>query len=196
MVPLQQTEEQRVITFQEPPLQRVSTAPPTVLANNPTAPCILRTKPRTHQQKTRANTSGALPSIQRSHLIPPSGPPLPRTPTSKQPLEEQRLVPLQQTEEQRVITFQEPPLQRVSTAPPTVLANNPTAPCILRTKPRTHQQKTRANTPGALPSIQRSHLIPPILAPAPTVPTAKQIQVKKKRAQQTILSTDDKTPRR
>jgi hypothetical protein len=92
--------------------------------------------------------------------------------------------------------FQEPPLQRVSTAPPTVLANNPTPPCILRTKPQTHQQKTRANTPGALPAIQRSHLIPPILAPAPSVPTAKQIQIRKKRAQQTTLSTDDKTPRR
>ncbi len=124
-----------------------------------------------------------------------SGTPLPRTPASDQPPEEQRVVPLQQMEEQRVITFQEPPLQRVSTAPPTVLANNPTTSCILRTKPQTHQQKTRANTPGALPAIQRSHLIPPILAPAPSVSTTKQIQIRKKRAQQTILSTDDKTPR-
>ncbi len=68
-----------------------------------------------------------------------SGTPLPRTPTSKQPPEELRVVSLQHTEEQRVIMFQEPPLQCVSMAPPTVLANNPTAPCILWTKPRTHQ---------------------------------------------------------
>ncbi len=122
--------------------------------------------------------------------------PLPRTPTSEEPPEEQRVVPLQQTEEQRVITFQEPPLQQESTAPPTILANNPTAPCILQTKPRTHQQKKRANTPSALPAIHRSHIIPPILATAPSVPTAKQIQVGKKRAQQTILSTDNKMPRR
>jgi hypothetical protein len=40
-----------------------------------------------------------------------SGTPLPRTATSEEPPEEQRVVPLQQTEEQRVITFQEPPLQ-------------------------------------------------------------------------------------
>ena len=53
----------------------------------------------------------------------------------------------------------------------------------------------RAHTPGALPAIQLSHLIPPILVLAPLVPTAKQIQVGKKRAQQTILSMDDKTPR-
>ncbi len=60
-----------------------------------------------------------------------SGTRLPPAPAIKEPPEELRVVPLQQTEEQRVITFQEPPLQRVSMAPPTFLANNPAAPCIL-----------------------------------------------------------------
>ncbi len=99
------------------------------------------------------------------------------------------LVPIQQQlvrppEEQRVIpitTLPQPPLQRVTTAPPTLLANNPTAPCILRTKPRAHLQNTRNNTPGALPHINRAHHIPvlplfteiPALQPLPAlVPTA------------------------
>ena len=80
--------------------------------------------------------------------------------------------------------------------PPTILAKNPTTPHILQYKPQTHQQKMRANTPGGLPTIHCSHLIPPILAPAPSVPIAKQIQVGKKRAQQMKLSTYDKMPRR
>ena len=80
-------------------------------------------------------------------------------------------------------------------APPNILAYNPTAPHILQSKPCTHQQKTRANTPGPLPAIKCSHLIPPILAPASSAPTTKQIQVGKKRTQQMKLSTDDNTPR-
>jgi hypothetical protein len=54
----QQPEEQKVTPIrspQSPPLQRVTAAPVTLLANNPTAPCILRAKPHAHQHKTRAN---------------------------------------------------------------------------------------------------------------------------------------------
>ncbi len=54
------------------------------------------------------------------------------------------------------------PLQRVTAAPVTILANNPTAPCILHTKPRTHQRHTRNNTPSELPQINWAHRIPPL----------------------------------
>jgi hypothetical protein len=89
------------------------------------------------------------------------------------PLEEQRVIP--------ITTPPQPPLQRVTAAPPTLLANNHTAPCILRTKPWAHLQNTRNNTPGALPHINRAHhiLVLPLFTeiPAPQllptlVPTA------------------------
>jgi hypothetical protein len=85
-------------------------------------------------------------------------------------------------EEQRVISTmktQLTPLQRVTAAPATILASNPTAPCSLRTKPCSHQQHTRNNTPGALLQINRAHRIPPLplfteidepATPAPTAP--------------------------
>ena len=43
-------------------------------------------------------------------------------------------------------------IQRV-TAPQVTTSNNLTDPRTLRTKPRTHQRVTRANTPGMLPAI-------------------------------------------
>jgi hypothetical protein len=103
-------------------------------------------------------------------------------------------------EQQRVMDIipikTHPAIQRVSNTSVMPTANNTTATRILRTKMRTHQRHTHRNTPGVLPKITCSHLIPPILAPAPLVPTAKQIQVVKKRAQQNTLATNDKTPRR
>jgi hypothetical protein len=65
--------------------------------------------------------------------------------------------------EQRVTPIRSPqptPLQRVTAVPATLLANSPTAPCILCTNPHTHQCKTRANTPGALPLINHAHRVP------------------------------------
>jgi hypothetical protein len=103
-------------------------------------------------------------------------------------------------EQQRVMDIipitTNPAIQRVSNTPVIPTTNNPTATRILQTKMRTHQCHTCNNMPGVLPKITRSHLMPPILAPAPLVPTAKQIQVIKKRAQQNTLTTNDKTPRR
>jgi hypothetical protein len=100
-------------------------------------------------------------------------------------------------EQQRVMDIipitTHPGIQRVSDTPVMLTANNPTPTRILRTKMRTHQCHTHRNTPGVLPKITRSHLIPPILAPAPLVPTAKQIRVIKKRAQQNTFTTNDKT---
>ena len=49
-------------------------------------------------------------------------------------------------------------IQRVSTAPPVPTSTNPTAPCTLQNKPCTHQQQTRNNTPGAIPSILMENL--------------------------------------
>ena len=51
----------------------------------------------------------------------------------------------------------EPPVQRVAAAPPITTSTNPTAPRTLQEKPRSHQRKTRNNTPGAVPAI----VIPP-----------------------------------
>ncbi len=103
-------------------------------------------------------------------------------------------------EQQRVMDIipitTHPAIQRVSNTPVMPTANNPTVTRILRTKMRTHQCHTLHNMPGVLPKITRSHLIPPILALAPLVPTAKQIRVVKKRSQQNTLTTNDKTPRR
>jgi len=48
-----------------PEIQRVSDAPPTMVANNPTSKRIMRNKTRTHQRATRRNMPGALPHIVR-----------------------------------------------------------------------------------------------------------------------------------
>ncbi len=77
------------------------------------------------------------------------------TPTTTQvsiPPEEQKVTPIRSP--------QPPPLQRVTAAPVTLLANNPTTPCILRAKPHAHQHKTRANTPHASPLINCAHHVP------------------------------------
>ena len=50
----------------------------------------------------------------------------------------------------------------MSAPPPTRLANNPTARRALQAAPRTHLRTTRANTPGALPSITRTNVAQPI----------------------------------
>ena len=44
-------------------------------------------------------------------------------------------------------------MQRVVAAPPIKTTTNPTSLVTLQAKPRTHQLKTRNNTPGALPPI-------------------------------------------
>ncbi len=86
--------------------------------------------------------------VSRNHL------PTPTTTQVSVPLEEERVTP--------IVSPQPPPYQRVTAAPANPLANNPTAPCILRAKPHTHQLKTRANTPGALPLTNRAHCVPPL----------------------------------
>ncbi len=66
-------EEQRVTSVTapvHPTIQRVTAAPPTILANNPTAPQVLQTKQQMHQRVTQKNTPGALPAMNRAHRIP------------------------------------------------------------------------------------------------------------------------------
>ena len=64
---------QRVIdivdTATSPKIQRVSDAPATQLANNPTLKRVLQATPHTHQCTTRANTSGAIPIIRQGANI-------------------------------------------------------------------------------------------------------------------------------
>jgi hypothetical protein len=48
-----------------PEIQRVSDAPHTMVANNPTSKRIMQNKTRTHQRATRRNTPGVLPKIVR-----------------------------------------------------------------------------------------------------------------------------------
>ncbi len=48
-----------------PEIQKVSDAPPTMLANNPTTKRIMQQKTRTHHRATKRNTPGALPHIVR-----------------------------------------------------------------------------------------------------------------------------------
>jgi hypothetical protein len=52
-----------------PEIQRVSDAPHTMVANNPTSKRIMQNKPRTHQRSTRRNTPGALPQIIRPFAL-------------------------------------------------------------------------------------------------------------------------------
>ena len=44
-------------------------------------------------------------------------------------------------------------IQRVSTSPLVTTSANPTAPATHKATPRTHMQRTRNNTPGAVPAI-------------------------------------------
>ncbi len=68
-------EGQRVLAVigqeERPAIQRVSTAPPTMLANNPTSKRVLQARPHTHQRTTRCNTPGTLPKITRPKIAPP-----------------------------------------------------------------------------------------------------------------------------
>ena len=57
-----------------PDIQRVSDAPPTMMANNPTSTRILQTGTRTHQCTTWRNTHGVLPQIVRPVTAPPHTP--------------------------------------------------------------------------------------------------------------------------
>ena len=73
----------------------------------------------------------------------------------------------------------EAPTQRVGTAPPVTMTTNPTASRTLQTDPRTHQQVTRSNTPGTVPTIgrkepkkRRSTRINPEETPAPIIFTS------------------------
>ncbi len=57
---------------------------------------------------------------------------------------------------------------------PTPLANNPAAPRVLKQKQQTHQQKTRCNNHGSLPTIVQMQFLPPLplfTEIKPTVPT-------------------------
>jgi hypothetical protein len=85
-----------------------------------------------------------------------SGTALPSLPVVMLPQDKQRVTSTPPVGEQRIKT----PLQPMPTTTTTLLANNPTAPQILRTKPQTHKCKTRTNTPGALPAINCTHWIP------------------------------------
>jgi hypothetical protein len=57
-----------------PEIQRVSDAPPAMVANNPTSKRIMQKKTHTHQCATRGNTPGALPHIVRPLDLSPEGP--------------------------------------------------------------------------------------------------------------------------
>ncbi len=48
-----------------PEIQRLSNAPPTMVANNPTSKQVMQTETRTHERTTRRNTPGELPNIIR-----------------------------------------------------------------------------------------------------------------------------------
>jgi hypothetical protein len=67
-------ERQRVLANigqeEHPVIQRVSNAPPTMLANNPTSKRVLQAKARTHQRTTWRNTPGTLPKITRLEIVP------------------------------------------------------------------------------------------------------------------------------
>ncbi len=52
-------------------IQRVSNAPPTMLANNPTSKRVLQTKVCTHQGMNWRNTPGALPKTTHPKIAPP-----------------------------------------------------------------------------------------------------------------------------
>jgi hypothetical protein len=69
-------EGQRVLadTGQEqcPEIQRVSNAPPTMLANNPTSKWLLQAKSCTHQRTTWRNTPGTISKITRPEIAPPT----------------------------------------------------------------------------------------------------------------------------
>jgi hypothetical protein len=85
-----------------------------------------------------------------------------------EPLEEQRVIP--------ITTLPQSSLQRVNATPPTLLVNISTARCILQTKPLTHLQNTRNNSPGALSYINHAHRIPVLwlftdIPPPDTLPT-------------------------
>ncbi len=68
-------EEQRVlgiISWEDyPVIQRVSAAPPTMLANNSTSKRVLQSKMRTHQRITWRNTLSAMPKITLPKIAPP-----------------------------------------------------------------------------------------------------------------------------
>ena len=57
-----------------PEIQRLSNAPPTMVANNPTSKQVMQTERRTHQHTTRRNTPGELQNIIRPILISPKIP--------------------------------------------------------------------------------------------------------------------------
>jgi hypothetical protein len=57
---------------EHPAIQKVSNAPPTMLANNPTSKRVLQAKLCTHQCMTRCNTPGTLPKIKRPKIAPPT----------------------------------------------------------------------------------------------------------------------------
>jgi len=55
-------------------IQRVTDAPPTMIANNPMSNRVFQTKARTHQRTTQRNTPGMLPHIIRPIVLSPDIP--------------------------------------------------------------------------------------------------------------------------
>jgi hypothetical protein len=77
-----------ITTPNQPPIQRVMTALPYLLANNPMAPQVLHNKQCTNQQQMQNNTPGALPAIHKAHRIPvlPIFIKIPKVPTKPIPV--------------------------------------------------------------------------------------------------------------
>jgi hypothetical protein len=107
---------------------------------------IKSTLPKLAQRQRTLSTLCALAQQLDSFVAEPS----PTLDVARLP-DEQRVMPL--PSEQRVST----PLQRLTTTVSPNLANNPTAPRVIRKKEqRTHKHRTQANKPGSLPAITRN----------------------------------------
>ena len=74
------------------------------------------------------------------------------------------------------------PIERITTAPPIMKTRDPTAKRNLIKTTRTHQRKTRRNTPGALPAITR--VVPAVISPD-TEPPGQRRQSTRVRTQAT-----------
>ena len=74
------------------------------------------------------------------------------------------------------------PIERITMAPPILKTRDPTVKRNLIKTTRTHQRKTRRNTPGALPAIRR--VVPTVISPD-TEPSGPKRQSTRVRTQAT-----------